>query len=256
MMRDKEIDRMTLMAFADGELSPEDSAAVVMYLADHPDDQAYVDDLMASNVAIVRTYSGPISQSTPERFEALILGNGNRPRASGRKIVPLKARGFGRLFATGIVSAGMAIAATLSAISILPAGPAGVLVGPLATGAALEQALTSTPTGESVALAGNGEFAVLSTVKAEDGAYCREFEVRSKEQQQVQVGLACRQNDTWSVDGIVAEFQPATSEPGAVYTPASGDQAGLVEQWLERRGAGGLLSNDEENRLLKNNWKP
>lgn len=255
-MRDKDINRMTLMAFADGELSPEDAAAVVIHLADYPEDQAYVDDLMASNVAIVRTYSEPISQAAPPRFEALILGDDSSPGALGSNIVSLKPRGVGRLFATGMVSAGLAIAATMSAISILPTGPAGVLVGPLATGAPLEQALTSTPTGTSVELAGDEEFAVLSTLRADNGAYCREFEVRSRELQHVQTGLACRQNETWSIDGIVAEFQPALPEPGATYAPASGDQAGLLEQWLERRGAADLLSSDEENRLLNNNWKP
>ena len=52
MTAPKAMDRARLAAFVDGELSPEDSAAVVMHLADHPADQAYVDDLFAANAAL------------------------------------------------------------------------------------------------------------------------------------------------------------------------------------------------------------
>ena len=52
MTAQSKIDRTRLAAFVDGELSPEEAAAVVMHLADHPADQAYVDDLFAANAAL------------------------------------------------------------------------------------------------------------------------------------------------------------------------------------------------------------
>ncbi len=45
MTRSTVMDKDRLAAFVDGELTPEEAAAVVMHLARHPDDQAYVDDL-------------------------------------------------------------------------------------------------------------------------------------------------------------------------------------------------------------------
>lgn len=256
MTRKNEIDQVTLMAFADGELSPEDAVAVVMHLADHPEDQAFVDDLMASNVAIAKAYAEPATEATPQRLEALILGEGKSKESLARKVSIFKPRGAVRLLATGTGSAGLAVAATVAAVSILPADPTGIVTGPIATGTALEIALATTRTGGGLELPGEGEFLILSTVKTQTGAYCREFEVRSTALQQTRVGLACRENDTWTVDGIVAEYQPGIPAQGAGYVPASGGQSGLVDQWLERRGATETLSIDEENRLLTNDWTP
>lgn len=59
MTRPQMMDKQHLAAFADGELSPEEAAAVVMYLADHPADQAWVDDLMAANAALAQAFSTP-----------------------------------------------------------------------------------------------------------------------------------------------------------------------------------------------------
>lgn len=255
-MQKKEIDRMTLMAFADGELSPEDAVAVVMHLADHPEDQAYVDDLMASNVAIARSYAGPAREATPQRFEALILGDGKSSESLARKVLSFKQRRAAGLLATGIGSAGLAAAATLAVVSILPAYPTGIVTGPIAIGTALEHALATTRTGDGFELPGEGEFLILSTVKTQNGVYCREFEVRSIALQEIRVGLACREDEAWTVDGIVVEYQPGVPAQHAGYVPASGDQAGLADQWLDRRGAAEALSIDEETKLLANDWRP
>ena len=63
-----------LAAFVDGEMTPEAAAEVVMHLADHPLDQAYVDDLMAANEALAKAFAGPMSEQVPPRILAAIEG--------------------------------------------------------------------------------------------------------------------------------------------------------------------------------------
>ena len=67
-----QMDRTRLAAFVDGELSPEEAAAVVMHLADHPADQAYVDDLFAANAALSAAFAAPLSEPIPSSLRAVL----------------------------------------------------------------------------------------------------------------------------------------------------------------------------------------
>jgi anti-sigma factor RsiW len=68
------MDKDRLAAFVDGELSPEEAAAVVLHLADTPVDQAYVDDLFAANEALAQAFGAPLSEPVPEAIHAAIMG--------------------------------------------------------------------------------------------------------------------------------------------------------------------------------------
>ena len=63
-------DKDRLAAFGDGELSPEEAAAVVMHLADHPDDQAWVDDLIAANETLAAAFAAPLHEPVPEAIRS------------------------------------------------------------------------------------------------------------------------------------------------------------------------------------------
>ncbi|PJN94791.1 hypothetical protein CNY89_12380 [Amaricoccus sp. HAR-UPW-R2A-40] len=71
---DAVMDHETLAAFVDGALSPEDSAGVVMHLADHPLDAAHVDALMELNALLGEAYAAPLHEPAPEPIVAAILG--------------------------------------------------------------------------------------------------------------------------------------------------------------------------------------
>lgn len=254
MTRTTTMDKERLAAFADGELSPEDAAAVVIHLVDHPDDQAYVDEIMAANIALARAFHAPMEQGVPDRFASLILPDGpDELVQTASNVVPFRGRIGKGAWSAGIFSAGMAVAAALATVVVLPLGDAGLSVGPVAGGSVLHDILTSARSGVAVRLGDAGKMTVLASLPAEEG-FCREFEVISTQPAQIQLGLACQEGIRWTVDVLLAEAYTSPSETTGSYRPASGDQASAMDRWLDRRGAGVALTPEEEDALLASGW--
>jgi Putative zinc-finger len=246
------IDRERLAAFADGELSPEDAAAVVMHLADHPEDQAFVDEVMAANIALARAFQAPLHEPVPDRFIALILPE-EAVQEPSAKVLPFHAKAKLPLWGAGVIGAGMAVAAALVTVAVLPRVTPDLSVGPVAAGSAFHQILTTTPSGQVVNLGTSGNLTILASLPATDG-FCREFEIITQKLQQLQVGLACRAGGEWTVDVLLAEAIASAPTASDGYVPAAGDGFLAIEAWLERRGAGLTLSPAEEAAAIAQRW--
>lgn len=254
MTKTTTIDKERLAAFADGDLSPEDAAAVVIHLVDHPDDQAYVDEIMAANIALARAFNAPMDEGVPDRFANLILPDGPEDQAqSAANVIPLRGKVGIRYWAAGVFAAGVAIAAALATVAVFPTGDSGLSVGPVAEGSALHDVLTSIRSGVAVPVGGTGKVTVLSSLPTNDG-FCREFEIISLEPAQVQLGLACQDGIRWTVDVLLAETYTSAPDTTGSFLPASGDPRGPMDRWLDRRGAGVALTAAEEERLLTRGW--
>lgn len=246
MTRKPMIDKDRLAAFADGELSPEEAAAVVMHLADHPEDQAWVDEVMAANVALARAFSAPMAEPVPDRFQALILPEAE-PAAT---VVAFRPR---RAMPQVWAGAAVALAAALAVMAFLPEPEAGLRVGPVAAGSPLEAALTAQASGVVQPLGEAGQLTILATLPA-TGGFCREFELVAPESGDIQLGLACRAEAGWAVDVLLAETAATGGETASDYVPAAGADAGAIDPWLDRRGAGMALSAAEEASLIQRGW--
>jgi hypothetical protein len=246
------MDKERLAAFADGELTPEEAAEVAIYLADHPQDQAWVDELMASNVQLRRAFDGIAQEPVPDRFTNLILPEAAAPAPKGnvvmfrRKMTPARA---------GAAGAALALAAALTAMAFLPGGTGNpLLIGPVTPGSPLHAALDALPTGQTQPFADAGDLTVVASLPA-DGTVCREFELAQPAAQQLQLGIACRRDAGWSVEFVLAEA--ATPPEGSTdYVPAFGPEAQAVETWLDSRGAGMALSAEEEAAWMARGWAP
>ena len=90
-MNDTKMATERLESFVDGELSPEDAAAVLMHLANAPEDRAYVERLERVNQALIDLYAAPLALPVPEDLRRRILGPeadwtraANGPRAPRR----------------------------------------------------------------------------------------------------------------------------------------------------------------------------
>lgn len=249
MNRESLMDKSRLAAFADGELTPEEAAEVVMHLADHPEDQAWVDDVMAANIALARAFSDPATQPVPDRFRALIL-----PEAAAATVVPFRPRSVRR---AGLAAAGLALAAAVALVAILPGGGAVTLrPGPVAADSALHAALTGQPSGRALDLGPGAVLTILASLPATDGP-CREFELARAAGQTVELGLACRDAGGWTVDVVLAQTALVTAAGGqSGYQPASGADLAILEGWLDRRGAGIALSAEEEATAIQRGWQP
>lgn len=248
MTRETTMDKQRLAAFADGELSPEEAAEVVMHLADHPADQAYVDEIMAANVALARAFSAPMDEPVPDSLRQLLLP----AEQAGPKVVAFRPRPS-RVFLASLASAGLAVAATLAALAVLPTAQ-GLKVGPVPAGSPLQAALDSQPSGAVQGIEDGRQLAILATLPARD-SICREFEVLNAAADEVQLGLACRHGEGWTVDVLLAETLGGESAAGG-YAPASGRDAGALDLWLDRRDAGMALDAAAEAAMMARGWQP
>ncbi len=252
MTRPTVMDKDRLAAFVDGEMSPEEAAAVVMHLADNPEDQSYVDDLMAANAALAQAFASPMEEPVPTVLRNLIL----QPDAGygTDNVVPLRAtlRASMRLPRVGMVAGG-ALAAGLALAVFLPAsGGLDLAPGPLAAGSPLYDVLVSQPAGEVRSLQDGATAMVLASLPTPDG-FCREVEVIDTDAQSVQAALACTDGAGWTVAVVIAESL-ADAEAADGFGTASGDEAQSFEPFLDRVGAGASLSPEEEAAAIARGW--
>lgn len=244
------MDKELLAAFADGDLSPEEAARVVMHLADHPEDQAWVDDLMAANVALVQAFSAPMSEPVPDRLRDLVMPREDAPQpAQGGRVVAFRPRR-----APVWAGIGAALAAVfVGALVLMPSAPVDrtLSAGAVAPDSELRRVLDSQPSGQRVDF-GGADLTVLATLPAL-GGFCREVELLNRDSGWVQVALACRNDRGWNVDVAMSETLIPVIE-GQDFLPASGKESVLLDYWLERRGAGMTLTPAEEAAAITAGW--
>ena len=253
MNRPTAMDKDCLAAFVDGELSPEEAAAVVMHLADHPQDQSYVDDLMAANAALSQAFAAPMEEAVPPALRDLILGPA--PEAPQAKVVPFPPKSRNRPgFATwGGLLAGAALAAGLAVAVYLPGSDAVLLApGPLAGDSPLTVALTTLPTGIVQVLNDGAEVMILASVPTPTG-FCREVEVIDATAGLLNAALACTEGTGWTVEAVLTETLADAAEAEGFGT-ASGTEAQSFAPFLDRIGAGAFLTPEQETAAIAKAW--
>ena len=238
------MDKSRLAAFVDGALTPEEAAAVVMHLADHPEDQAYVDDLMAANTALARAFARPMTEPVPEAIRAAIDGV---PQA---QVLPFRPRRAALAFG------GLALAASavLALVLVPEPAPQGLVLGPVASGSALHDHLQRLPSGQTVDLADGAELTILATLPTRSGP-CREVEVIDRVAGRLDLLLACKPGSGWQVEVALAEPLPEGVEDEG-FVPAGGMETAGLTPWLDQREAGMALDAAAEAALIARGWAP
>ncbi|WP_143710429.1 anti-sigma factor [Tabrizicola sp. TH137] len=241
------MDKEELAAFVDGELTPEEAAAVVLHLADHPADQAYVDDLFAANAALADAFGAPASERVPDAILDTIDGAAVRAQ-----ILPFRLRPVG-------VAAGLALAAALSAVVVLlqpQDGPA-LALGPVMGGSALAEALDLMPSGAVTDLPDGRELMVLASFAVE-GGHCREVEVLDRGAGQMELALVCLEAQAqgegagWQVEVVLQEVLETAAADG--FVAAEGTEVAGLSSFLDARGAGLALTPEEEAAAIARTW--
>lgn len=240
------MDKDRLAAFADGEMTPEDAAAVVMHLADHPEDQAYVDDLMAANEALAKAFAMPMSEPVPPAILAAVEGRQSVALAS---VLPFARRPF---LATG----GLALAASVAVAAVLwpQTEDIRLAVGTVPGGSVLHDHLQSLPSGETIRIGAEAELTILATLPTPNG-HCREVEVIDPALGRLDLVLACQQKGGWRIEVALAEALP-DAVADQTYTPADGADALALTPWLDRLGAGFALDSAAEAEAIARRWQP
>jgi hypothetical protein len=252
------VDKDRLAAFVDGELSPEEAAAVVMHLADHPGDQAYVDDLTAANEALAQAFAGPLSEPVPPAILAAIRGAPAEAAAAavapaGANVVPFRPR-------PALVAGALALAAALAGVALLwpgaaPQGGAVALglpaLGPLAAGDELAGLVETRPAGVPLTLASGAEAMVLESFRTGTGRFCREIEVIDRAHGQIGYAIACRAAAGWAVEVALAE---AAGGPATDFAPAAGEEAQALTLFLRDAGETRPLDPAAEAAAIARGW--
>ncbi len=250
MTSDTVMDKQRLAAFADGALEPEDAAAVVMHLADHPGDQRYVDEIMAANAALGAAFEAPLNEPVPPSIRDAIMG----PAERGADVIPFRRRPA--LWAGG----GLALAAS-AVLSVMllpqlaqdPNTPGDRLaLGPVLPGSALAERLETLSSGIPEALSPGRELMILASVPVADG-FCRELEVIDDAEARVDLGIACREEGGWRMTVVVSEPLVAPEDTTG-FAAASGDAAEWLTPYLERLGAGAPLDPEAEAAAISAGW--
>ena len=250
MKRPVVMDKDRLAAFVDGELSPEEAAVVVMHLADHPEDQAYVDNLTAANAALALAFAPALDEPAPEALRHLILGTSPeakvvpfRPRPAVRPIVPL----LGGLAAGAALAAGLAVAVFLPNVDRHDLTP-----GPLAADFPLLPFLASAPSGVTEVMEDGAKVMILATVPTPSG-FCREIEVIHAPPGRLEAALVCHEGSGWTVEVVLTESL-ANAEDGEGFGTASGAEAQGFGPFLDRIGAGAVLDPAAEAAVIARGW--
>lgn len=245
-MRDTLIDKNRLAAFADGELSPEDAAAVVMHLADHPEDQAFVDDLVSANEALAQAFAAPMTEPVPSAILAAIEGRTTAPSA--------KVIAFPRWQRWTV--GGFAIAASVVlAVALIPDAPDQMLaIGPVPNGTQLYDQLQNLPSGQTITLPSGADLTILASLPTPSG-HCREIEVIDHDAARLDIALACRPGTGWQIEVAVSEVLPDTATDQS-YLPAGGAETAALTPWLDQLGAGIALDPMAEAEAIARGWTP
>lgn len=249
MSQETAMDKTRLAAFADGELTPEEAAEVVMHLADHLQDQAYVDDLMAANEFLLQSFSDPMNEPVPAEIEQVILGE-----APAAQVIPFRRRPV--VWAGGAaLAASVALAlATLPQILATSDGHITLKLGPVATGSELSRTLNNLPSGTPKSLDPDREMMILATLPVE-GGFCREVEIVDHAAEQINLGIACRTDEVWTVAVTVSEpLEISGTEDG--FAAASGNETPNLDPFLDQLGTGPALDPTTEKDLIKRDWLP
>jgi anti-sigma factor RsiW len=254
-MMEATMDRETLGAYADGELAPEEAAAVARHLAGHPDDQAYVERVAAGRAAIARAFApiaaAPLPAPLLARVEALIAAAGDRP--GGATVVPLR-RPPPRLWLAGGALA--AAAAALLAVYLGQERPAGteLALGPLPSGAPIAGALDSLSAGVPERLAGEGEIEIVASFADGRGRLCRELRLARGGAAVAEFAIACAADGLWTVEAVAA----ADPVPDGAdrFETAAGPVPRAIEAALDALGAGPVLTPEEEAAAKARGWRP
>ncbi|MBP7001583.1 zf-HC2 domain-containing protein [Amaricoccus sp.] len=254
---DTVMEQETLAAFVDGALSPEESARVVLHLADCADDAAYVDALMELNALLGAAFAAPVNQAIPERIRAAIFpapASVGRARASGRSGWRMARPGGRRIAAWAAVAAAAALVVGVG-IDLRTGGDTVQIAGAPGADGALRAALEAAPSGEAPS-EGEERITLIATYRDAAGRPCREYEILHDAERALTRGLACRNSgEDWETEVAVASRLPSPAAGGGEgFVPAQGAASDTLDAALDRLGIGMSLTPDEERALIGSDW--
>lgn len=249
----KPVDDELLMAFVDGELTSEEQSQIEQAMNEDPQLAARVEVLAKTRRLAQQAFSDVLDEPVPDKLLEMLP-----PAADDNKVVDLASH-RGRISAymlTGI-AASLALVVGLLVGSQFPEehidmhALALADAGYINSGNPLHTALEEMPSHSRYTTEFGDVIVPLLTFKANDGRYCREFEINAE--RAVSIGVACRLNDVWQLEVLLA----GDARPSGVndYQPASGYSEAALNTVLDSLWQGDAYDLNEEKRLTRQQWQ-
>lgn len=268
-----------LMAYADGELSPEESASLEAILSQDATLRLRLEPFVATRRELSDAFDATLAEPIPEHLISAILrapvpAGYAEPRArhseGGRFRRALDAIGTA-LFPVG----GLSLATAASVALIISVGALGGWLATrsgtpsetdliattshgLSASGALAAALETQPSATSVAVGTSGTAIVpVNSFRTKNDGICREYRINDGSETPDYAGLACRTEDgTWRLavhvetpKPVVADVQ--TDQP---YRTATGVGVPAVDAIVDTMISGDPFGAEDERALLENGW--
>lgn len=248
MMKTSELE--LIMAYHDGELSPEERAEVEGWFDTRPEPRVYLDELEAADQHYREGFAALLEQTTTAPLAEKLAAASSTPRAEGitGKMI--------RFPFSALSRQNWALAASLALMLALGGGwwmqfQSGS--GQPAFAQALDRALETTPSGEVYQGTEAGvKIMPLASYRTDRQGLCREYTGRSQSQQVF--GLACRRGRAQWAPVVEEGHELNSASEADIYLPASGRKDTLTEQ-LDDLGANQVLTTEQETRLIANQWR-
>lgn len=256
-----------LMAYADGQVSPEERAWFEGMLAGDPALRQRLQPFIATGPRQWSVFDSALNAPVPDRLIAAIRSGGSAapsrsavPQPKAAKPASARPGLFDRLFPGGFgLHPGFGYAAALliglgaGSAMLRPAAPDNALLkadrdGFVATGR-LQVALDRTPSNDKK-LVTEGDIRPLLTVRDREGRVCRQYEIVSRLQKGPQ-GLACREADG---DWRITVLTGGAENEGSARTASQNDQAALDGVLGNAVKGMSELTAPEELYLIENGW--
>jgi hypothetical protein len=230
----------TLMAYADGELDPQERAAIEEAMRDDPAIANAVANHRALRADVAAAFAGILDEPVPARLQpqvpapVLSLDAARAERAVAKARRTWSWPEWGALAAMLVVGvlAGKALPGGAPAI----AGNAGQVVAQGELASALDR---------QVGGQGGGKVKVGVSFAARDGDYCRTFVMGTS------AGLACRAGGQWKIP-VLSETAP---EAGGGYRQAGSALPAAVLDAVDERIAGKPLDAAGEEAARARGWQ-
>lgn len=241
-----------LMAYADGELPPDQMTAIAAAEQADAAIAARIALFTQSRHAVSAAFAvSPAQGSDPMAALVRRLDQATAPPAEASNVVTLQPRRpvlsrtilsrpvpLWQLSAAASLAFAVGLSFALSGAEPATTDIAHLVIGPSDS---LARALDTVPAGvrQTVAL---GEVEVIGSFTTADGEFCREFELDAADNRTV-VSVACRDQDAWDLRLAVAAASDASG-----YAPASSLDA--LDAWLDATDASEPMSTEEEAVVL------
>jgi hypothetical protein len=246
----------TLGAFLDGELPPDEHAALEARLEHDEELQARMAGLLESDTLLKLAVPLPSNDSMPADLKEAAA----RLAQPADNVVPLKRR-------TSLPARAAWPMAMAASIALVFGGFGGAFVqsrlggetslaasdpGLIRAGDMLHAALQTTPSGQTYTSAQGGQGVhMLLSFASKSGVPCREFELMADTN--VSIGVACAEPEGWRLQVLLAAAPRASASD--TYQPASGYNDTALNAVLDSLIEGDALDAAAEKTLIDNNWR-